>query len=75
MTNLIVLRLLVALHRARLLAGLAGLAGLLGVSPPTAVRVLLAVIVVVALLLDALADAVTDTTLTLPADSARGDRS
>jgi hypothetical protein len=75
MANPIVLRLLVALHRARLLAVLAGLAWLLGVTPPPAVRVLLADVEAVALLLDPLADAATDTTLTLPADSARGDRS
>jgi hypothetical protein len=71
--NPVVLRFLLELRRARLLAVLAGLAWLLGVNPPAAVRILLAVVVAVALLLDALADAATDTT-TLPAGPARGDR-
>lgn len=55
--NPIAVRFLVELRRARLLAVLAGLAWLLGVNPPAAVRILLAVVVAVALLLDALADA------------------
>ncbi|WP_327291469.1 hypothetical protein [Streptomyces sp. NBC_01198] len=71
----LVLRFLTEVRRARLLAVLAGLAWLLGVNPPAAVRILLTVVVAVALVLDALADAATDTTLTLPAGPARGDRS
>lgn len=72
--NPIVLRILTEVRRARLLAVLAGLAWLLGVNPPAAVRILLAVVVAVALVLDALADAATDTTTTLPTGPAGGDR-
>lgn len=49
--------LLLALRRVRLLAVLAGMAWLLGITPPAGVRLLLAVVVALALALDALSDA------------------